>query len=132
LTLSRSERHNVNERRRDRSLFYIMAVGSNENVAWRFGASWHVLTEPKYAGKVVAESQPTDLMAMAGLATGAKQPYNMTPAELSRAQDFLKAAKPAFFKLVSQNSDSARASSGSSTASRSSRPRPTATGSSSS
>jgi spermidine/putrescine-binding protein len=71
--------------------------------------SWHVLTEPKYAGKVVAESQPTDLMAMAGLATGAKQPYNMSTAEISRAQDFLKAAKPAFFKLVSQNSDSVRA-----------------------
>jgi spermidine/putrescine-binding protein len=71
--------------------------------------SWHVLTEPKYAGKVVAESQPTDLMAMAGLATGAKQPYNMTAAEISRAQQFLKAAKPAFIKLVSQNSDSVRA-----------------------
>jgi spermidine/putrescine-binding protein len=71
--------------------------------------SWHVLTEPKYAGKVVAESQPTDLMAMAGLATGAKDPYNMTPAQISRAQAFLKAAKPAFQKLVSQNSDSVRA-----------------------
>lgn len=71
--------------------------------------SWEVLTEPKYAGKVVAENQPTDLMAMAGLATGAKQPYNMTTAEISRAQQFLKAAKPAFLKLVSQNSDSVRA-----------------------
>jgi spermidine/putrescine-binding protein len=71
--------------------------------------SWHVLTEPKYAGKVVAENQPTDLMAMAGLATGAKSPYSMTTAEISRAQDFLKAAKPAFLKLVSQNSDSVRA-----------------------
>jgi spermidine/putrescine transport system substrate-binding protein len=71
--------------------------------------SWHVLTEPKYAGKVVAENQPTDLMAMAGLATGAKQPYGMSTAEISRAQQFLKAAKPAFLKLVSQNSDSVRA-----------------------
>jgi spermidine/putrescine-binding protein len=71
--------------------------------------SWHVLTEPKYAGKVVAESQPTDLMAMAGLATGAKQPYGMTTAEISRAQDFLRSAKPAFIKLVSQNSDTVRA-----------------------
>ena len=71
--------------------------------------SWEVLTEPKYAGKVVAENQPTDLMAMAGLATGAKQPYGMTTAEISRAQDFLKSAKPAFLKLVSQNSDSVRA-----------------------
>jgi spermidine/putrescine-binding protein len=71
--------------------------------------SWEVLTEPKYAGKVVAENQPTDLMAMSGLATGAKEPYNMTQAEISRATQFLKAAKPAFFKLVSQNSDSVRA-----------------------
>ena len=71
--------------------------------------SWHVLTEKKYAGKVVAENQPTDLMAMAGLATGAKQPYNMTTAEISRAAQFLKAAKPAFLKLVSQNSESVRA-----------------------
>jgi spermidine/putrescine transport system substrate-binding protein len=71
--------------------------------------SWEVLTEAKYAGKVVAENQPTDLMAMAGLATGAKQPYGMTTAEISRAQDFLKSAKPAFLKLVSQNSDSVRA-----------------------
>jgi spermidine/putrescine-binding protein len=57
----------------------------------------------------VAENQPTDLMAMSGLATGAKQPYNMTSAEISRATEFLKAAKPAFLKLVSQNSDSVRA-----------------------
>lgn len=71
--------------------------------------SWEVLTEAKYAGKVVAENQPTDLMAMAGLATGAKRPYNMTTTEISRARDFLKSAKPAFLKLVSQNSDSVRA-----------------------
>ena len=60
--------------------------------------------DTKYAGKVVAENQPTDLMAMAGLATGAKEPYNMTTAELSKATDFLKARSPTFFKLVSQNS----------------------------
>jgi spermidine/putrescine-binding protein len=71
--------------------------------------SWEVLTESKYAGKVVAENQPTDLMAIAGLATGAKEPYGMTDAEISRAAQFLKAAKPAFLKLVSQNSDSVRA-----------------------
>jgi spermidine/putrescine-binding protein len=71
--------------------------------------SWHVLLEPKYAGKFVAENQPTDLMAIAGLATGAKEPYNMTPAEISRAKEFLKAAKPAFLKLVSQNTETVRA-----------------------
>lgn len=71
--------------------------------------SWHALTEPKFAGKVVAENQPADLMAMAGLATGSKQPYNMTSAEIAKAQEFLKAAKPAFLKLVSQNSETVRA-----------------------
>jgi spermidine/putrescine-binding protein len=71
--------------------------------------SWQVLLEPKYRGKVVAENQPTDLMAMAGLATGAKQPYGMTTAEIARAKAFLKAAKPAFLKLVSQNSETVRA-----------------------
>jgi spermidine/putrescine transport system substrate-binding protein len=71
--------------------------------------SWHVLTDPKYKGKVVAENQPTDLMAMAGIATGSKQPYNMSPDEISKAKDFLKAAKPAFLKLVSQNSDVVKA-----------------------
>jgi spermidine/putrescine-binding protein len=70
--------------------------------------SWHALLDPKYKGKVVAENQPTDLMAMAGLATGSKQPYDMGPDEISRAKDFLAQAKPAFLKLVSQNSDTVK------------------------
>jgi spermidine/putrescine transport system substrate-binding protein len=65
--------------------------------------SYEVLLDPKYRGKFVRENQPTDIMAEAGLATGAKDPYNMTSAELSRATEFLKAAKPAFLTLVSQN-----------------------------
>ena len=65
--------------------------------------SYDVLLDPKYKGKFVRENQPTDIMAEAGLATGAKQPYNMNSAELSRATDWLKQAKPAFLTLVSQN-----------------------------
>jgi spermidine/putrescine transport system substrate-binding protein len=65
--------------------------------------SYEVLLDPKYKGKFVRENQPTDIMAEAGLATGAKDPYNMSTAELSRATDFLKQAKPAFLTLVSQN-----------------------------
>ena len=65
--------------------------------------SYDVLLDPKYKGKFVRENQPTDIMAEAGLATGAKQPYNMNSAELSRATEWLKAAKPAFLTLVSQN-----------------------------
>src|SRR5579862_7595040 len=65
--------------------------------------SWEVLLDPKYKGKFVRENQPTDIVAEAGLATGSKDPYNMTTAELSKAKQFLAAAKPAYLDLVSQN-----------------------------
>src|SRR5207245_1573902 len=51
--------------------------------------SYHALIDNKYKKKIVVENQPTDLMAMAGIATGAKKPYNMTKAEISRAKQFL-------------------------------------------
>ncbi|AQT82120.1 hypothetical protein B1R94_27025 [Mycolicibacterium litorale] len=72
-------------------------------------SSWEILTDPRMQGKVVAENQPIDLMAIAGLATGAKEPYNMTDDEIGRAKQFLGAAKPAFLKLVSQNDELVRA-----------------------
>ena len=62
-----------------------------------------MLLDPKYKGKFVRENQPTDIVAEAGLATGSKDPYNMSAAELSKAKQFLQAAKPAFLDLVSQN-----------------------------
>ncbi len=71
--------------------------------------SYHALTDKKYKKKIVVENQPTDLMAMAGIATGAKKPYNMTKAEISRAKQFLKAFKPNVLKLVSQNTEVVRA-----------------------
>ena len=71
--------------------------------------SWHALLDPAYKKKIVLENQPTDLMAMAGIATGAKSPYNMTTAEISRAKAFLTQLKPNVLKLVSQNSESVRA-----------------------
>jgi spermidine/putrescine-binding protein len=71
--------------------------------------SYHALLSPKYKKKIVLENQPTDLMAMSGLATGAKQPYNMTSAEISRAKAFLKQLKPNILKLVSQNTEVVRA-----------------------
>lgn len=71
--------------------------------------SWHALVDPKYRGKVVVENQPTDLMAMAGIATGAKTPYNMRTGEISRAKEFLKKFKPNVLKLVSQNPEAVRA-----------------------
>jgi spermidine/putrescine-binding protein len=71
--------------------------------------SWHALVEPKYRGKVIAENQPTDLMAMAGRATGAKEPYSMTPDEIAQAKEFLRALKPNMLKLASQNTEVIRA-----------------------
>jgi len=71
--------------------------------------SYHALLNSKYKKKIVLENQPTDLMAMAGLATGAKHPYNMTTADISRAKQFLKQLKPNILKLVSQNTEVVRA-----------------------
>src|SRR5207344_2729440 len=48
--------------------------------------SWHAILDKKYAGKISLENIPTDMMAIAGRATGAKQPYAMTPAQISRAK----------------------------------------------
>jgi len=71
--------------------------------------SYHALLNPAYKKKIVLENQPTDLMAMGGLATGAKHPYNMTPGEISRSKAFLKQLKPNVLKLVSQNTEVVRA-----------------------
>jgi spermidine/putrescine-binding protein len=71
--------------------------------------SYHALLDKKYKKRIVLENQPTDLMAMAGLATGAKHPYNMTSGQISRAKDFLKQLKPNVLKLVSQNTEVVRA-----------------------
>jgi len=71
--------------------------------------SWHALLDKKYAGKISLENIPTDVMAIAARATGAKQPYSMTKAEISRAKAFLKAFKPNVLKLASQNNEVVRA-----------------------
>jgi len=71
--------------------------------------SYHALIDPKYKKKIVLENQPTDLMAMAGLATGAKKPYGMTTGEIASAKAFLKQLKPNVLKLVSQNTEVVRA-----------------------
>jgi len=71
--------------------------------------SWHALLDKKYAGKISLENIPTDVMAIAGRATGAKKPYSMTTAEISRAKAFLKQFKPNVLKLASQNNEVVRA-----------------------
>ena len=71
--------------------------------------SYHALLNKSYKKKIVLENQPTDQMAMAGLATGAKKPYGMTTAEIANAKGFLKQLKPNVLKLVSQNTEVVRA-----------------------
>jgi spermidine/putrescine transport system substrate-binding protein len=65
--------------------------------------SWDVLIDPRYKRKIVLQNQPTEVGALAGLATGAKHPYNMTSAELSRAKAWMKQLKPNVLKFTSQS-----------------------------
>src|SRR5207249_11230778 len=55
------------------------------------------------------QTTPTAVMPIAARATGAKKPYSMTTAEISRAKDFLKSFKPNVLKLASQNNEVVRA-----------------------
>ena len=67
--------------------------------------SWHAILDKKYKGKVALENIPTDMMAIAGRATGAKKPYAQTDAQISRSKDYLKQLKPNVLKLSSQNNE---------------------------
>ncbi len=71
--------------------------------------SWHALLDKKYKGKISLENIPTDVMAVAARATGAKKPYSMSKGEISKAKDFLKSLKPNVLKLASQNNEVVRA-----------------------
>jgi spermidine/putrescine-binding protein len=71
--------------------------------------SWHAILDKKYKGKISLENIPTDMMAIAGRATGAKDPYNMTDAEIADAKGWLKEFKPNVLKLASQNNEVVRA-----------------------
>jgi spermidine/putrescine-binding protein len=71
--------------------------------------SWHALLDSSYKGKISLENIPTDMMAIAGKATGAKDPYNMTTAEIADAKNWLKEFKPNVLKLASQNNEVVRA-----------------------
>jgi spermidine/putrescine-binding protein len=71
--------------------------------------SWHALLDKKYKGKISMENIPTDVMAIAARATGAKKPYAMTSAQIARAKAFLQELKPNVLKLASQNNEVVRA-----------------------
>jgi spermidine/putrescine-binding protein len=67
--------------------------------------SWDSLTDPQYKGLIVAENIPTDLMAIAGIATGSKSPYALNADEISKAAGWLSAIKPNMIKLATQNNE---------------------------
>lgn len=71
--------------------------------------SWHALLDSKYKGKISLENIPTDMMAIAGKATGAKDPYSMSTAQIADAKNWLKEFKPNVLKLASQNNEVVRA-----------------------
>jgi spermidine/putrescine-binding protein len=71
--------------------------------------SWHALLDKKYKGKISLENIPTDVMAIAARATGAKKPYAMSKSQIASAKAFLKQLKPNVLKLASQNNEVVRA-----------------------
>ncbi len=64
--------------------------------------SWEALLDPKYAGHVVIENQPVEIVAYMAKLAGAKDPYNQTDAELAQAKDLLGRLKPNLLKLTNQ------------------------------
>jgi spermidine/putrescine-binding protein len=71
--------------------------------------SWDALLDPKYKKKIIYENSPETMVAFAGLATGAKVPYDQTLAELKRSKAWLKKLKPNILKLVNQNFETVNA-----------------------
>jgi spermidine/putrescine-binding protein len=71
--------------------------------------SWDALLDPKYKGKIVYENSPETFVAFAGLATGAKVPYDQTKAELARSKPWLQKLKPNILKIVDQNFETVNA-----------------------
>jgi spermidine/putrescine-binding protein len=67
--------------------------------------SWHALADPKYKGHVVMLNSPSDMVAIGGLAIGAKTPYDMSAADISRAKQYLASIKPNVLKLASQSGE---------------------------
>jgi spermidine/putrescine-binding protein len=67
--------------------------------------SYDALLDPKYKKKIAYENEADAVMAIAGLATGAKIPYDPTLPEIARAKAWLKKLKPNILHLADQNSE---------------------------
>jgi len=71
--------------------------------------SYDALLDPKYRKKIIYENSPETFVAFAGLATGAKVPYDQTLPELARSKQWLKKLKPNILKIVDQNFETVNA-----------------------
>jgi spermidine/putrescine transport system substrate-binding protein len=71
--------------------------------------SWAALLDPQYRGKIVLAKEPNDILAKAGVATGAAKPFAMTEAEIGRAKDYLTELKPNILKLAQAGAEELRA-----------------------
>jgi spermidine/putrescine-binding protein len=67
--------------------------------------SYDALLNPKYKGKIAYENQPENIVAIAGLATGAKRPFQQSLAQISRSKEWMKKWKPNVLHLANQNSE---------------------------
>jgi spermidine/putrescine transport system substrate-binding protein len=71
--------------------------------------SWEALLDKKFQGKIVLPKEPNDLIAKAGVATGAAKPFAMTDAEIAKAKDYLTELKPNILKLAQAGTEEVRA-----------------------
>jgi spermidine/putrescine transport system substrate-binding protein len=71
--------------------------------------SWEALLDPAFRGKIVIPKEPNDILAKAGVATGAAKPFAMTDEEIERAKDYLTELKPNILKLAQAGAEEVRA-----------------------
>lgn len=67
--------------------------------------SYDALLDPKYKKKIAYENQPENVVAIAGLATGAKDAFQQSLAQIARSKAWMKKLKPNILKLADQNSE---------------------------
>jgi hypothetical protein len=71
--------------------------------------SWEALLDKRFRGKVVLAKEPNDVLAKAGVATGAAKPFAMTDDEIARAKAYLVELKPNILKLAQAGAEEVRA-----------------------
>ena len=56
--------------------------------------SWGILWDPKYAGRLSMIDSLIDGVMVAGIYSGAKDPFNMTPAEVETVRELMREQRP--------------------------------------